>query len=313
VGGFALLIGLGILAGFLSSFYRTEHQARAERAFRSGNELFARERYDESIAQYREALSMTHRTDYRLALGRALARAGRPQEAIIYLEEVLREQPTNGPAHLEIARIDAAGGRVNDAVSHYQRAVYGAWPDHPDENRLAARLEMIEALEKNGRQSQAAAELAALGASRPDDLALKKQIAQRLAALGMTDRAVELWSDVLRRDPQDKNAARGLAQAQLALNDFAACRDAFRKAGDSEHAALCARALELDRRRGRELLAAVKKDFASCVETVPAVPRGMEDSDAAEQLWKQRLQMCPTPPSPDSPVTRVMNKVLAQQ
>src|SRR5262249_22563540 len=157
-----------------SSFYRTERQARAERAFRSGQSLFDQERYDDAVTQFREALSITHGTPYRLALGRALAQAGRPQEAPIYLEEMLRQEPANGEAHLEVARIDAASGRINEAVSHYQRSVYGSWPDRTGENRLAARMEMIGMLEKAGRHAQAGGELSALAASRPDDLALKK-------------------------------------------------------------------------------------------------------------------------------------------
>jgi chloride channel protein, CIC family len=315
-GALAVLIAAGILGGFLRTYYRSEQAARAERALRAANELMSRERYDEAIASYREALSITHRTADRLALGLALAKANRPAEALIYLEQVLREEPANGPAHLAIAQIDATAGRIDDAVAHYQRAIYGAWPDRVDESRLAARLEMIQLLEKAGRREQAAGELAALAETRPGDLELQKRIARQFVQLGAQSRAAEMWSDIANRHPEDPETWRELGETRLAMGDFAACRDAFRSAHLDQRAELCASASIMDptarglgaaekRRRSRMLLAAVRKELGDCAIS-PAV-KGEDDAEAAERLWRA----CKVPSS-DSAAAHVMAKLLAQ-
>ena len=310
VGGLSVLIGFGVIAGFLTTYSRAARAARAERAYSAGNEFSAAARIDEAIASYRAALSASHSLRDRLALGLALERAKRPAEARIYLEEVLRQQPADGAAHAALARLDAAAGRTDDAVAHYQRAVYGSWSDHPEEHRLAARLEMIDVLVKAKRRDQAGAELASLAASNSSDAALKKRIAREFAQLGMTNRAADLWHDVLHGDPQDREALEGLGEAQWALDDFAGCRRSFQAAGqDGPREALCAQAADMDpqqrglrsaerRRRERALAAAVA---AACNAPAP-------DVEAAEELWRARVGCEP----PETALSHVMAKRTAQ-
>jgi Tfp pilus assembly protein PilF len=101
---------------------------------------------DEAIEQFRNAVSVSHRMQHRLALGLALAEAGQLDEAAIYLQEVLRENANDGPAHLGMARIEVRKGDFARAASHYQSAIDGAWPDNPQQHREQARREMTEAL-----------------------------------------------------------------------------------------------------------------------------------------------------------------------
>jgi tetratricopeptide (TPR) repeat protein len=142
VGVLAALILVAVLAGSLNYYYRGERANRAEQAYRAGNELMRKERYDEAIERFRNALSISHSAEHRLALGLALIEAASLNEAEIYLNEVLRSAPESGPAHLGLGRIYEQEGRVDKAIQHYQRAIDGAWPDKAEDNRQRARSEL---------------------------------------------------------------------------------------------------------------------------------------------------------------------------
>ena len=95
----AAVVAVVMLAGFLNYFYRGERAARARRYFATGNQLMREQRYDEAAEQYRHALSISHHTDHRLALGMALLKSGNAAEAAIYLRQVLRERPNDAAVH----------------------------------------------------------------------------------------------------------------------------------------------------------------------------------------------------------------------
>jgi chloride channel protein, CIC family len=95
----AAVVAVVMLAGFLNYFYRGERAARAQQYFATGNQLMREQRYDEAAEQYRHALSISHHTDHRLALGMALLKSGNAAEAAIYLRQVLRERPNDAAVH----------------------------------------------------------------------------------------------------------------------------------------------------------------------------------------------------------------------
>ena len=138
----AIVLVLMLLAGFLNYRLREQRTGRAVQAWRAGNELMRKERYDEAIEEYRHALSISHNAEYRLALGLALLKTGALSEAEIYLNEVVATLPYNGPAHRGLAQIYAQQGRTAQAITHLQRAIEGEWPEHAAENREQARMEL---------------------------------------------------------------------------------------------------------------------------------------------------------------------------
>jgi tetratricopeptide (TPR) repeat protein/CBS domain-containing protein len=322
----AVLIVLGILAGVVNYGLGAERTARAERYYQAGNRLFALERYDEAIEQYRNALSISHTFDRRLALGVALAKAGRPGEAMIYLEEARAELPTNGPANLAVAEILAQQGRTDRAITLFQRAIYGTWPASQQGQRVRARMELVDALAKSGQRDQSVAELLAVGAEMPGDAGVQRQVAQRLSALGKHDRAAEVYAGLAKRD---SSAYGQLGEEELAIGDLGAACAAFRSGLLADRLSQCEQmqavypmehglAASERLRRSQELLAAVQTDLAQCTGTpVPVVPqpgkRTLSPGDAADanlalasDLWQQRLSGCSIPPSPDAALTRVM-------
>src|SRR5205085_11456757 len=122
-------------------------------------QFMQKERYDDAIAQYRNALSITHSAEHRLALAEALEKAGRPAEAEIYFREVLRENPSSGPAHLGLARVAAARQNIDQAVAEYRRAIAGSWLGDAAMRRIEVRAELIGMLRKGGRADQLHTEL----------------------------------------------------------------------------------------------------------------------------------------------------------
>jgi chloride channel protein, CIC family len=206
----AVLITLIVVIGCLNYFFGAERKARADRYFQAGNDLIAKDRVDEAIEQFRNAVSVSHSLPHRLALGLALQRAGQLNEASIFLNEVLRENPASGPANLGVARIDAASGRIDQAVLHYQRAASGIFSDHPEISRFDARLELVDVLARNGRQVQAMSELASAAAATPKDPTAFDRLAHAERSLGDEEGACIAFREALRLDRADADARKGV-------------------------------------------------------------------------------------------------------
>jgi tetratricopeptide (TPR) repeat protein len=276
------LMALALLMGFLNYFFRVQRTNRANGDFQAAQELMAHGSYEEAIERYRDALSGSHSVDYRLALGLALVKAGHSTEAPIYLNEVLRQEPGNGPADLGLAQAAAAEGNIDDAISHYQRAIYGAWPQKKSENQFQARLELIDTLAKAGRRQQAQAELLSAAAAIPaNDDASKKEVGRMLIDYGLARNAENLFRDVTQRNPLDPGALEGLADAEFANGEYEAARADYHAslAFDPGNAAiakredLCERILALDP-DGRGLTAAER--YERSVKVLAGVMRELE-------------------------------------
>jgi hypothetical protein len=338
------LIVLLVLAGFLNYFYRSGQTARAQRSFQAGTEFVKQNRYEEAVTQFRDALSIAHSNESRLALGLALANAGHPEEGATYLNEVVREQPTSGPAHLGLARIAAHEGQIDQAVSQYRLAIDGSWPEKARENRLSARMELAEMLNRAGRKPQAQAELLALAAEMPRQPADQKRVAKMLLEYGLANEAAAMYQDVLRGNARDSEALAGLGEAQFQLQEFAQARQSFRKTLEidptniaaSGRIALSEQILALAPRapglqpvdrynRSRELLTGVVDELRACnpkAADSPEVTTALSDrrrpasySDSADEnealaarLWRARLQTCPTLPASDDPLARILGQ-----
>ena len=251
----AATLGALLLVGFLNYYYRSERAARADRYFKAGNDLVLHDRNQEAVEQFRNALSVSpDNREYRLALGLTLVKTGRLEEASVYLEEVLRRDPTNGRANLGLARIAAQQGRTADAVTCYHRAIYGSWPADQAANQVQVRFELAAFLEKAGLRTQATAELLAIIDRVPNDTAAKKRIGRLLLDYGSPRQSADVFRGLVRENNRDAEAYSGLGAAEFAEEQYVAAREAFRSAlrlNPSDEAtqrelALCERILELD-------------------------------------------------------------------
>ena len=284
----AATLGALLLVGFLNYYYRSERTARADRYFKAGNDLVLHDRNQEAVEQFRNALSVSRdNQDYRLALGLTLVTTGRLEEASVYLEEVLRRDPTNGRANLGLARIAARQERTADAVTCYHRAIYGVWPSDQAANQMQVRFELAAFLEKTGSKTQATAELLAILDRVPNDTAARKRVGRLLLDYGSPAQSADVFRGLVRANNRDAEAYSGLGAAEFAEERYVAAREAFRSAlrwnpsdvTSQRELALCDRILELDPavrgldaperyRRSAALLAAILGAVEQCLPKV---------------------------------------------
>ncbi len=226
----ATLIGLTLLMGFLNYFLRLERTNRSRREYETAQQLMQHGSYEEAVGHYRAALSSSHSADYRLSLGEALVQAGDLEEAPIFLNEALSEHPGSGAANLALARVAAQKGNTDDALAHYQRAIYGTWASNAHESQLEARLELIDVLRKAGRTQQAQAELLSAAATiSPSDAPTAQRVARMLIDLGLPKSGEQMFRDLARRNPEDVEAIQGLADAEFANGEYPAARASYEK------------------------------------------------------------------------------------
>ncbi|MGB7720330.1 MAG: chloride channel protein, partial [Bryobacteraceae bacterium] len=284
----AATLGALLLVGFLNYYYRSERTARADRYFKAGNDLVLHDRNQEAVEQFRNALSVSRdNQDYRLALGLTLVTTGRLEEASVYLEEVLRRDPTNGRANLGLARIAARQERTADAVTCYHRAIYGVWPSDQAANQMQVRFELAAFLEKTGSKTQATAELLAILDRVPNDTAARKRVGRLLLDYGSPAQSADVFRGLVRANNRDAEAYSGLGAAEFAEERYVSAREAFHSAlrwnpsdvTSQRELALCDRILELDPavrgldaperyRRSAALLAAILGAVEQCLPKV---------------------------------------------
>ncbi len=224
----AVLIAMVALGGFLNYYYRAQRSERAKQYFLDGNQLMAKERYQDASEQYRDALSISHSARDRLALAQALQKGGHPGEAEVYFREVLRDSPNSGPANLGLAREATDRNNVQEAVNYYHRAIYGSWPEQNEVHRIQTRIELIGVLGKSGKRREAQASVLALESEIPNnDVALRKQLGQLLLDYGLPEESAGVYRKVIENDRQDAGALMGLGEAELAQNRYRAAQGAF--------------------------------------------------------------------------------------
>ncbi len=131
-----------MVIGFLNYYYRSARSERADLNYKSGNELLQQDRDEEAVQQYRDALSEAPgNTQYRLALGLALAKANHPAEASVYLNALLKREPENALRKSGRGADRGQQGKTVDAEKLYRRAIDGSWPAGQEQNRMQARFE----------------------------------------------------------------------------------------------------------------------------------------------------------------------------
>jgi chloride channel protein, CIC family len=226
----ASLLVLLLLSGFFVYYYHSERQASATLAFNNGNALVAQGRNEEAIEQYRNALSISHTSEHRIALALTLEKVNRFNEAAIYLNELSRVDPNNAMVNLGLARYEANQGSAEKALTYYHRAIYGHWPKSVDLTPVQVRFELVDYLEGLKSNKQAVTELMALSAEVHGDSAVEKQIGTKLLALGAARESEEIFKDLLRKDSSDLESIAGMGFAQFALKDYPSAQATLRKA-----------------------------------------------------------------------------------
>ncbi|MEW5984496.1 MAG: chloride channel protein [Acidobacteriota bacterium] len=255
LGGVAAVVAVVlVLVGVLTYQYREQRLASAQRALEEGRALVRQEHTLEAVQQFRNALAGLGSNEARLELGLALITLDRLDESAIYLREVVRTDPANGPANLGLAQIAASRDSRDEAVTYYDRAIVGMWADSPTQHEIDTRFELVEFLARVGDRNPAIAQLLQLEPLVAGDEGAERRIAQRLFSLGAVQQSADLYHAILERDPENAGAHMGLGQARFVLADYAGALLAFRSASRlapgnesaAQRLALCERIVQLD-------------------------------------------------------------------
>ena len=145
-----------------------------------------------------------------------LVEAGQPEQAVPLLEGVLREEPDNADAQVELVDALARAGRLEAATERFESLPVQAL-EAPRLKSLEARLLLARMLA--GQPD--AATLAAALEQDPTDLTAACALAAREFQAGQREQALDRWLGVLRKDRHfgDGLARRGLLAALDLMED----------------------------------------------------------------------------------------------
>ena len=221
----AAVVGLVLFDTALARIDSRERKVSAAREFAAGEQLVAEGKNDQAIEHLRSASTLDgENTRYATALADAVLADGRPNDAELLLVPLLERNATDGAANLTMARVFVKEGKIAEAKSYYHRAIYGLWPRGAEDNRTAARFELIDVLASTDARQELLAELLPIQDDSTNSLAQRKRIAHLFVVAGSPSRAVTIFRDVLRHDAKDADAYIGLAEAALSLGDFATAK-----------------------------------------------------------------------------------------
>jgi tetratricopeptide (TPR) repeat protein len=205
----------------LSRAHEAQRQALGNRWFNRGVADLNAKNYEAAITEFRSAL-LYSRDDfsYQLNLAEALIGLKHTAEASAYLLNLWDREPGNGLVNLELARIAAQRGEIDQAVRYYHDAVYAAWPRDQERKRREARLELISLLLRIKDLGDAQAELIALSANVGDDPAQQETIADLFVRAGDYEHALASYRLVLRANDHDAAALAGAGYAAFQLGQY---------------------------------------------------------------------------------------------
>jgi putative thioredoxin len=133
-----------------------------------------------------------------------------PLEALNFYEGALQHEPQHAPSLLGKLRLLLALGRVEEARLFFNR-LPAALQFHEETRRLQIRLDLA----LSQKSSPSLAELQARAAREPENLQHSFDLAQRLAAEGKYEEALERYFAIVRKDRKFKDDGARKAMIQL--------------------------------------------------------------------------------------------------
>jgi tetratricopeptide (TPR) repeat protein len=225
--------------------------------------------------------------DISLALGSALA-ADRQDDAARQLLAGLRETSPDDPdVDIQLARLEARSGDPAQAVRYYHAAADALWRPPQARARRAVRVELIRLLLAQGDRQRALSETLLLAADQaPDEGAAALEEADLLLAAGDPARALDRYEEVLRRDPDNREARAGAGRAAFERGDYPRASRYLSRIADGSPAV----------REARDLAALVLADDPMAARLTQA--ERVARLRAIVEHVRDRLGNCPAAPSP---------------
>jgi tetratricopeptide (TPR) repeat protein len=231
-----LLIGvLLLIATSFSALTHAYSQAYDRRRSALGIEWFERGQHELSqnrsltaVEDFRTALVYDPSNwDFRMHLAGALTEAGQTEEALNYYQNLWQTRPNSGPINLQLGRLTAREGDASAAERYLNGAIFGDWPENPEENRRAASLELIHFYLDRGDSGHAISQLMILADNLPENPQMQSQVAGLFSQAGDERRALKLYRSAEQLDPDSLPAILGAGEAAFRIGDFNAAQAYF--------------------------------------------------------------------------------------
>src|SRR3989442_7483785 len=164
------LVAFFIVPGFAARAYHSKEKHLADEWYARGEANLGAGRPASALDDFRTALIYSRDNPrYQFRLAQALLESGRVEEARVYLLNLWEREPGNGAVNLEMGRLAARQGNVDDAQRYFHKAIYGVLEDPPDKQRRDAPLELAGVLFRQGGNTQAPTALLGHVPQRPAD------------------------------------------------------------------------------------------------------------------------------------------------
>jgi thioredoxin-like negative regulator of GroEL len=235
------MVQLGVLMLIaLAAFFATRSIAASNRTmnlrdaaewYQRGQQALGEGRITDAIDAFRRT-TVRNRQDkrYVLALAGALARNGDDEAARGVLMALRDTLPEDSEINLELARLTARHGDVDEAARFYYNALYAPWPVEKTDERRNLRLELVRFLIAHNQPGRALAELQAVAADLPDEPAARVRLGTLFAEAGDDAHALDQFQRALRTAPGDGAALAGAGLSAFRLGQYALARTYLRRA-----------------------------------------------------------------------------------
>ena len=229
------LVGLAVLftlTGITARLYHAKAESLGREWYARGEADLQAGKAEAAIADLRTALVYTRDSDlYQLSLAQALIAANRTAEARTYLAGLWQLHPEDAVVNLELGRLEARVGNVDDALRYFHNAVYADWGSQdPAESRREARMELYNFLLSRGSRAQAQAELVAMAADLPPDPALHTQMGGLFLNASDYARALKEFEEALHLGGGGEAALAGAGEAEYLQGDYRQARHYLERA-----------------------------------------------------------------------------------
>ena len=224
-----LLVALAVVAIGVFVFTRKmaakEQQLDARIAaiwYQEGERQLSSGQIEKAIESFRKATTdaLGDRT-YTLALANALAAGNHDAEAEQTLLRLRESDPEDAEINLQLARLAAKRGEVDDAVHYYQNALYGRWAgSQVDERILQLRLELIRFLLAHQQRNIALSELLILETDLPQSADAHVQAARLFLQAGDAQHALKNYAEAIELDKNNVDALTEAGEAAFRLGDY---------------------------------------------------------------------------------------------
>jgi len=235
------LIVLSVMA--IAGFALTRAAAGAVRALRlqdaaawyeTGERQLTSGQPHEAAVALRRAAAIDHdNRRYQLQWATALAADRQDAAAIQVLSRMREAAPEDPEVNVQLARLAVRNDDLEDAVRHYENAVYGKWSGAEGAARRALRIELIRYLLEHQQRARAVSELLILSGNLPNDANAQNQAGRLFLEAGEPQRALEHFQHALRSDATSQEAQAGAGAAAFAARDYRTAQRYLRAASSA--------------------------------------------------------------------------------